>query len=163
MHGTAPPRSGDSRRFAPPVAIVLALVLAAHFSACGGGSSPVSPTPTPLSAGISASLSPSSPTVLRMAGADPTRIVFELRGAVTFRDIGGGGLQLTNLEVDVVDAAGAAERHVATIDVMVPQGGTASHPLPDRVSLPAGREPLRVRVRGTGRDRDGTDPRHRRG
>src|SRR5688500_39103 len=135
--------------------MVLALVLAAHFSACGGGSSPVSPTPTPLSAGISASLSPSSPTALRMAGADPTRIVFELRGAVTFRDIGGGGLQLTNLEVDVVDGAGAAERHVATIDVMVPQGGTASHPLPDRVSLPAGREPLRVRVRGTGRDRDG--------
>ena len=135
--------------------MVLTLVLAAHFSACGGGSSPVGPTPTALSAGISASLSPSSPTVLRMAGADPTRIVFELRGAVTFRDIGGGGLQLTNLEVDVVDAAGAAERHVATIDVTVPQGGTATHPLPDRVSLPAGREPLRVRVRGTGRDRDG--------
>ncbi len=135
--------------------MVLALVLAAHFSACGGGSSPVSPTPTGIPAGISAIFTPSSPTVRRMGGADPTRIIFELRGAVIFQDHGGAGLQLTNLEIEVLDAAGVPERHTVAIDITVPEGGTVTHALPESFSLPAGREPLRVRVRATGRDRDG--------
>jgi hypothetical protein len=151
----APPRPGASSKSAPLLATVLALVLATHFSACGDGSSPASPTPTPLSAGISASLTPSSPTVRRMSTTDPTRSIFELRGAVTFRDAGFGGLQLTALEIEIVDAAGNSERQTAPINVTVPPGGTATHPLPDSFTLPAGREPLRVRIRAMGRDADG--------
>ena len=133
---------------------MLAVVLATHFGACGG-SSPTSPTPTPLSAGISASLSPSSPTVRRMNTADPMRGLFELRGSVTFRDNGGGGLQLTALELEVVDVGGTIERHSTAIDVAVQAGGTATQPLPDTFTMAAGREPMRMRIRATGRDRDG--------
>jgi hypothetical protein len=133
----------------------LAVVLATHFAACGGGSSPTSPTPATLSAGIGASLSPSSPTVRRMNTADPTRSLFELRGAVTFRDHAGAGLQLAAIELEVVDATGGVERHSTVIDVMVQAGGTATQPLPETFTLLAGREPMRLRIRAIGRDREG--------
>ena len=90
-----------------------------------------------------------------MNTGDPNRTEFELRGAVTFSDNAGSGLQLTALEVDVVDAAGNVERRSAVVDITVPAGGTATHPLPDTFTLQAGREPMRVRIRATGRDRDG--------
>ena len=155
MQKSASLRPGGSSRSAPLLATVLALVTATHFGACGGGPSPTSPSATPISAGISATLSPPAPMLRRMAAADPTRIVFELRGAVTFRDTGGGTLQLTTLEVEIIDGAGNTDRHAVPIDVTVPTGGTAMHPLPESLSLPLGREPSRVRVRATGRDRDG--------
>lgn len=147
-------RLGATERSAPVLASVLALVLATHFGACGGGS-PVSPSPTPESVSISATLTPATPTMRRMAGADPNRTQYELRGAVTFRDNAGIGLQLTALDVDVLDAAGNADRNTAPIDATVAPSGSTTHPLPDTVWVPAGREPHRVRIRGSGRDREG--------
>ena len=128
MRKPASLRPGASNKTAPLLATVLALALATQFGACGGGSSPAGPTPAPLSAGISASLSPSSPTVRRMNTGDPTRSLFELRGAVTFKDDAGTGLQLSALEIDVVDVAGNVERQSAVIDVTIPAGGSATHP-----------------------------------
>ena len=148
MASPASLRPGAPSQLAPLLATALAIVLATHFGACGGGSSsPTAPTPALLSAGISASLSPTSPTVRRMANADPSRGLFELRGAVTFRDNGFGGLQLTALEVEVLDVAGHVERQSAPLTLTIPAGGSVTHPLPDSFSLPAGREPLRVRIR----------------
>ena len=155
MRKRASLRPGASNKTAPLLATVLALALATQFGACGGESSPTGPTPPPLSAGISASLSPSSPTVRRMNTGDPTRSLFELRGAVTFKDDAGTGGQLSALEIDVVDVADHVERQSVVIDVTVPAGGSATQPLPDLFTLPAGREPMRVRVRATGRDREG--------
>lgn len=91
-----------------------------------------------------------------MAPLDPSRTSFELRGSVTFRDASGAGLRLTQLVVDVLDAAGNVERHPSQIDATVPPSGSHTQTLvPDRVSVPAGREPTRLRIGGSGVDRDG--------
>jgi hypothetical protein len=131
------------------LATVLALALATQFGACGGESSPTGPTLT-LSVDISASRRV-VPTVWRMNTGDPTRGLFELRGAVTFKDDAATGLQLSALEIDVVDVA--ARRAAVGGDRR--DARRAARPAPPDFTLPAGREPMRVRVRASGRDREG--------
>ena len=90
-----------------------------------------------------------------MGPQDPARSTFELKGSVTFQDTGGTGFQLTSLHLDLLDGGGGAASHEVALDVTLAPGGSITHALPDRVSVPVGLEPTRLRVSARGLDREG--------
>lgn len=95
------------------------------------------------------------PTLRRMGPQDPARSTFELKGIVTFQDTGGAGFQLTSLHLDLLDGGGGAASHEEALDVTLSPGGSTTHALPDRVTVPASLEPTRLRVSARGLDREG--------
>jgi hypothetical protein len=101
--------------------------------------------------------------MLRPTG-DPlgARITYEIIGRVTFADMGSGGLRLVSMELDLLDASGTFHREAQPIDLTLASGGTVTQALPERVTVPTGRTPLRLRVTATGVDQEGrqraTDP-----
>ena len=154
MKTSAGRHAGFSNAWATRSACVLALGLALILGANGcGGSSPAGPT-TVLPANVAASVT-AQPTIRRMGPQDPLRATFELRGSVTFQDTGGSGFQLTSLHVELLDGGDGTASLDMSLDVALSPGGSVTHALPDRVSVPLGLEPTRLRVSAQGIDRDG--------
>lgn len=147
--------AGSSNARVTRSACILAWGVALITGANGcGGSSPVGPTTTTLPAAVATSVT-AQPTIRRMGPQEPTRATFELRGSVTFQDTGGNGFQLTSLHVELMDGSGGVASQEMALDVALSPGGSVTHALPDRVSVPLGLEPTRLRVSARGVDRDG--------
>jgi hypothetical protein len=139
--------------------------------ACGGGSTPQSPTAPTLTTSEAVTPSTTESPIGSPAGAIGTSVssvslrqvtgpsgplaVYEVTGRVTFEDRGAGGLRFVSIEIDLLDSEGGLNRVPAPINLTLARGGTATHLLPDRMSLPAGRTPRVLRVTATGIDEDG--------
>lgn len=132
--------------------------IVACLAACGGDT-PQGPSPiaSGLSevASVSASFSPGSVTMRRAHGQGANRAMYDLAGTVTFRDDGGVGFRIVSLEIELEDERGSIDHQVVPVDVSIEPGGASSHPLPASISLPMGRDPVRLRVRAAGLDRGG--------
>jgi hypothetical protein len=92
-----------------------------------------------------------------MGDVQGPRAEYEISGQVTFEDMGSGGLRLVSMEIDLLDSDGSLHREAAAIDLTLTSGGTVTHPLPGRISAPAGRAPLRLKVTATGVDGEGRE------
>lgn len=142
------------------IAFWLGLTAMAMAAACGG-STPASPTaptpsgPTPPSTG-SIATSVASVTLRQMAGSPGAITAYEISGRVTFVDKGSRGLRLLSIDIDLMDSEGGVNRATQSIDLTLAAGGTATHSLSERVSMPAGRTALRLRVTGRGVDTGGS-------
>jgi hypothetical protein len=142
-------------RWSPWYLVWCLAAVAATVAACGGNTAQ-SPTPVSAPADVPSVSATLTPVTLRPApAAAPSRASFALLGSVTFRDEGGTGFRVESLEIDLVDEDGPVERLTFGLDLLIEPGGTAVYPLPDSVSLPMGRKPIRLRVRGAGTDRSG--------
>ena len=130
----------------------------ACFSACGGDT-PQGPTPIASAqtdaANVTTSLSPGPLTMRRAQSQGQNRASFELTGTVTFRDEGGAGFRIVSVELDLEDERGSIGRQTFPVELAIEPGGTSSYPLPESISLPMGRDPVRLRVRASGLDRGG--------
>ncbi|HET9268006.1 MAG TPA: metallophosphoesterase [Vicinamibacterales bacterium] len=108
--------------------------------ACGGGPSALPTSPTALSTGVVASVSPTPLTLRR--GADGA--AFQLSGDISFRNGGTDALRLVALDAEFADANGVSERQRLPLDLTLAAGQTVTRPLADTVVTRTVREPVRL-------------------
>lgn len=135
--------------------VALGLGVAVGGAACGGSKNPGAPGITAPSPSSSLSVSVSPVPVPTRAQRVGSSVRYDITGDVLFRDAGGAGGRITQLQLALVTGSGDAAPRTVGLDLAVPPGGTAHQSIAQTIELSTTVAPVNLRVGATASDGGG--------